>query len=61
MTEAPKTAGSFQDFEALFEQLDAPALMQLGQPLPSKRHLPRPRAGRCPATHNRALFGSAAD
>ena len=49
--------GNFDDFESLFEQLASPAVMELGFPLPKEKFMPKPRAGACPAAHNRALLG----
>jgi hypothetical protein len=49
--------GNFEDFDMLFEQLASPAVMTLGFPLPEDKFMPRPRAGSCPAAHNRALLG----
>jgi hypothetical protein len=51
-----KNAGNFDDFDMLFEQLASPAVMTLGFPLPEDKFIPRPRAGSCPAAHNRALL-----
>lgn len=53
--------GNFGDFERLFDQLNEPAVMELGKPLPKQKYLPRRRAGSCPAAHNRALLGEAGD
>jgi len=49
--------GNFQDFDILFEQLTKPPVMELGNPLPSEKYLPKPQVGSCPAAHNRALLG----
>jgi hypothetical protein len=48
--------GNFGDFAALFEQLEEPAVMELGKPLPKENYLPRRRIGSCPSAHNRALL-----
>jgi hypothetical protein len=53
--------GNFSDFEDLFEQLAQPHVIELGKPLPRDKHLPRERAGSCPATHNRRLAGEELD
>ena len=50
------TRGNFQDFDLLFEQLTKAPVMELGNPLPSEKYLPKP-VGSCPAAHNRALLG----
>lgn len=50
-------AGSFTDFEQLLAQLGEPVLIELGKPTPEAKHLPRGRAGACPAAHNKALLG----
>jgi hypothetical protein len=52
----PAKVGNFDDFDMLFEQLAHPALMELGFPLPADKYIPKPRAGACPAAHNRALL-----
>jgi hypothetical protein len=49
-------AGNFADFESLFAQLSEPPLIELGNPLPKAKYIPRTRVGSCPAAHNRALF-----
>lgn len=51
--------GSFQDFDLLFDQLRNAPPIELGKPPPKDRHLPKPRIGSCPASHNRALLGAA--
>lgn len=49
--------GSFEDLEALFEQLATSPIIELGNPLPDEKFLTkRPRVGRCPAAHNKALL-----
>ena len=48
--------GNFKDLEDLLEQLGSPPVLELGNPLPDARFLPRRRIGRCPAEHNRALL-----
>lgn len=55
--EARESPGRFDDLASLLEHFDEPAIFVLGSPLPEERHMPRPRAGRCPAAHNRALTG----
>jgi hypothetical protein len=52
----PSKMGNFDDLERLFEQLASPALMELGFPLPKDKFMPRSRAGKCPAAHNRELL-----
>ena len=55
----PIRSGNFKDLEGLLAQLEAPPLIELGKPMPSAQHLPKPRSvGRCEASHNLALFGS---
>lgn len=49
--------GSFKDLESLFEQLGDAPVIELGKPAPEDRYLPKPRAGGCPSSHNRALLG----
>jgi hypothetical protein len=49
--------GSFQDLDLLLEQLGSPPLIELGNPAPDDKFLPKRRAGACPATHNRELLG----
>ena len=56
MTERRPYSGNFKDFQDLLEQLGKPPVFELGSPLPDDKHLPRRRAGACPATHNEALF-----
>ena len=51
--------GSFRDeFEQLLEQLATQPVIELGKPIPNKKHLPRTTA-RSPAEHNRALLDRA--
>ena len=52
--------GNFSDFEKLFEQLGQPPVMELGNPLPKKKYLPKKRVGNCAAAHNRELLGEEA-
>ena len=52
--------GNFADFDSLFEQLNRPPLIELGNPLPKERYLPK-KVGSCPAAHNRALLGDGKD
>lgn len=56
-----RTLGNFNDFDQLFEQLARTPVMELGNPLPKDRHLPRTPVGSCPAAHNRALLGEEPD
>ena len=49
--------GNFQDFDILFEQLTRPPVMELGNPVPSRKFLPKRPVGSCHAAHNRALLG----
>jgi hypothetical protein len=49
--------GNFGDFESLFGQLGQQPVIELGKPLPKKKYLPRKRAGKCHAAHNRELLG----
>ena len=48
--------GNFGDLYKLFEGLSQPQLIELGKPLPRKKHLPRKSVGSCPAAHNQALL-----
>jgi hypothetical protein len=55
--EKRRPCGSFGDLEALLEQLGVSPLIELGNPLPAERYLPKSaRVGRCPAAHNKALL-----
>lgn len=54
-------SGNFQDLESLLEQLGTTPIMELGNPLPLEKFMPRRRAGGCPAAHNDALVGSEID
>lgn len=54
-SESNPATGGFHDLASLLEHFDEPAIFILGAPLPDERFLPRPRAGRCPAAHNRLL------
>ncbi len=49
-------AGNFHDLDMLLEQLSAPPVFELGNPLPNDRHMPKARVGSCPAAHNRFLL-----
>lgn len=49
--------GNFSDLDRLFEQLSEPVVIELGNPLPKEKFLPKERVGRCPAAHNEALVG----
>ena len=53
----PSSQGNFGDFESLFGQLGQQQVIELGNPLPKKKYLPRKRVGKCHAAHNRALLG----
>ena len=53
---ASQATGNFADLESLLEQLGAPPVFELGNPLPSEKFMPRRRVGDCPASHNRALL-----
>lgn len=48
--------GNFGDFDSLFEQLDRPPVIELGNPLPRDKFMPKARVGSCPAAHNQALL-----
>jgi hypothetical protein len=48
--------GNFTDLDSLVQQLAQPFVIELGNPLPRKKHLPRKRAGTCHAAHNEALI-----
>jgi len=53
--------GNFDDLMALIEQLSEPlSLIELGNPVPQDKFMPRRRAGSCPAAHNDALVGECA-
>ena len=53
----PQVAGgNFQDLESLLDQLGAPPVFELGNPLPNERYLPKHGLSGCPAAHNRALL-----
>jgi hypothetical protein len=54
-------AGNFHDLDSLLEHLGDPPIFQLGHPLPNERFMPKPRAGKCPATHNDLLLRKADD
>ena len=59
-SEPRESPGRFDDLGSLLDHFaDEPPIFSLGSPMPHERHLPRPRprAGRCPAAHNRALIG----
>jgi hypothetical protein len=49
-------AGNFHDLDMLLDQLGAPPVFELGNPLPNDKYMPRARVGRCPASHNRFLL-----
>jgi hypothetical protein len=49
--------GNFTDLDSLVQQLAQPFVIELGNPLPKTKDLPRKRAGACPAAHNDALVG----
>ena len=53
---AAQTIGNFADVESLLEQLGAPPVFELGNPLPEEKFMPKRRVGDCPASHNRALL-----
>ncbi|MFL6728220.1 MAG: hypothetical protein ACJ8FS_17150 [Sphingomicrobium sp.] len=53
--------GNFGNLEDLFAQLEQPQVIELGNPLPRPKYLPRTRVGRCPAAHNQALLGADLD
>ena len=48
--------GNFTDMQSLFDRLGEPNLIELGNPLPRAKYLPKKRAGTCPAAHNKALL-----
>ena len=56
---APQSSGNFKDLESLLEQLGAPPVFELGNPLPQEKFLLKMQVGSCPAAHNRALLGEA--
>ena len=45
-------AGNFHDLDMLLDQLSAPPVFELGNPLPNDKYMPRARVGTCPASHN---------
>ena len=49
--------GNFGEFASLFAQLERPPVIELGNPLPRKKYMPRARAGTCHSAHNRRLLG----
>ena len=49
--------GNFGDFAVLFAELERPAVIELGNPVPRNKYMPRARAGTCHAAHNRRLLG----
>jgi hypothetical protein len=53
---APRPDGNFKDLESLLEQLGAPPVFELGNPLPQEKFMPKPRVGDCHASHNRFLL-----
>jgi hypothetical protein len=57
----PDLSGNFKDLESLLDQLGSAPVFELGKPLPNDRYMPRPRVGKCPAAHNRALLDENAD
>lgn len=57
----PQSSGNFKDLESLLEQLGAPPVFELGNPLPHERFMPKPRIGDCHASHNRALLDEGTD
>ncbi|HEX5258699.1 MAG TPA: hypothetical protein VFW35_07950 [Sphingomicrobium sp.] len=50
--------GNFADLGRLFDQFEEPVLIELGNPLPKPKYMPRRRVGSCPAAHNDALLGN---
>ena len=50
--------GNFGDFAKLFDELEEPVLIELGNPLPKRKYMPKKRVGSCPAAHNDALLGN---
>ena len=50
--------GNFGDFAKLFDELKEPVLIELGNPLPKAKYMPKSRVGSCPAAHNDALLGN---
>ena len=58
---AQQPDGNFNDLESLLEQLGAPPVFELGNPLPQERFMPKGRIGDCPASHNRALLDQGDD
>ena len=53
--------GNFKDLESLLEQLGAPPVFELGNPLPQERFMPKRRVGDCHASHNRFLLDESLD
>jgi hypothetical protein len=47
---------SFADLESLLEHLEQAAIIELGNPLPSDKYLPKRSRGLTPAQINRRLF-----
>ena len=56
-----RSRGNFNDFDQLFDQLARAPVLELGNPLPKDRYLPKAPVGSCPAAHNRALLGEEPD
>lgn len=48
--------GNFGDFAKLFDELEEPVLIELGNPLPKRKYMLKKRVGSCPAAHNDALL-----
>jgi len=55
-TGASESSGNFKDLESLLEQLGAPPVFELGNPLPQEKFMPKQRIGDCHASHNRFLL-----
>jgi hypothetical protein len=49
--------GNFADLDRLVEQLSHSLVIELGNPVPKDKYMPRQRAGACPSMHNKWLIG----
>jgi hypothetical protein len=49
--------GNFADLDRLLEQLSHSFVIELGNPVPKDKYMPRQRAGACPSMHNKWLIG----
>ena len=50
--------GNFGDLAKLFDELEEPVLIELGNPVPKWKYMLKKRVGSCPAAHNDALLGN---